>query len=114
MRQVLHSQCFCRSEKGATMQVLDATSLAERLRWEDQDYWLHLEAETPFDKYPAKQHARRVQEKMGIEHGLIYLPGQPARNNEDSDMPAPFRQRRYFYYLSGCVAPKSLTASFMC
>jgi Xaa-Pro dipeptidase len=34
---------------------------------------------------------------------LIYLPGQPARNNEDSDMPAPFRQRRYFYYLSGCV-----------
>ncbi|EUC29584.1 hypothetical protein COCCADRAFT_29370 [Bipolaris zeicola 26-R-13] len=87
------------------MQVLDATSLAERLRWEDQDYWLHLEAETPFDKYPAKQHARRVQEKMGIEHGLIYLPGQPARNNEDSDMPAPFRQRRYFYYLSGCNEP---------
>ncbi|EUC40348.1 hypothetical protein COCMIDRAFT_9764 [Bipolaris oryzae ATCC 44560] len=87
------------------MQVLDATNLAERLRCEDQDYWLHLEAETPFDKYPAKQHARRVQEKMGIEHGLIYLPGQPARNNEDSDMPAPFRQRRYFYYLSGCNEP---------
>ena len=51
----------------------------------------------------AKQHARRVQEKLGIDEGLIYLAGQPARNNEDSDMPAPFRQRRYFYYLTGYV-----------
>ncbi|KAI4943988.1 hypothetical protein J4E91_009136 [Alternaria rosae] len=83
------------------MEVLDAKGLSERLRWEDNEYWLHLEAETPFEKYPAKQHARRVQEKLGVEEGLIYLPGQPARNNEDSDMPAPFRQRRYFYYLSG-------------
>ncbi|KAG9187242.1 Xaa-Pro dipeptidase [Alternaria panax] len=87
------------------MEVLDAKSLSERLRWEDNEYWLHLEAETPFEKYPAKQHARRVQEKLGVEEGLIYLPGQPARNNEDSDMPAPFRQRRYFYYLSGCNEP---------
>lgn len=52
----------------------------------------------------AKQHARRVQEKLGIDEGLIYLTGQPARNNEDSDMPAPFRQKRYFYYLTGYVA----------
>jgi hypothetical protein len=51
----------------------------------------------------ARQHARGVQEKLGVEQGLIYLPGQPAKNNEDSDMPAPFRQRRYFYYLSGLV-----------
>lgn len=51
----------------------------------------------------AKQHARRVQEKLGVEAGLIYLQGQQAKNNEDSDMPAPFRQRRYFYYLSGFV-----------
>ncbi|RYN32478.1 putative Xaa-Pro aminopeptidase [Alternaria tenuissima] len=87
------------------MEVLDAKGLSERLRWEDNEYWLHLEAETPFEKYPAKQHARRVQEKLGVEEGLIYLPGQPARNNEDSDMPAPFRQRRYFYYLSGCNEP---------
>jgi Xaa-Pro dipeptidase len=55
----------------------------------------------------AKQHARRVQEKLGADDGLIYLPGEPARNNEDSDMPAPFRQRRYFYYLSGFVFPSS-------
>jgi Xaa-Pro dipeptidase len=42
-----------------------------------------------------------VQEKLGVDEGLIYLPGQAARNNKDSDMPAPFRQLRYFYYLSG-------------
>ena len=51
----------------------------------------------------ARQHARRVQEKLGVAEGLIYLTGQSSRNNEDSDMPAPFRQRRYFYYLTGCV-----------
>jgi Xaa-Pro dipeptidase len=45
-----------------------------------------------------------VQGKLGVEEGLIYLAGQHAKNNEDSDMPAPFRQRRYFYYLSGFVA----------
>jgi hypothetical protein len=55
------------------------------------------------DENSAKQHARRVQEKLGVEEGLIFLPGQTARNNEDSDMPAPFRQRRYFYYMTGCV-----------
>jgi Xaa-Pro dipeptidase len=103
------------------MEVLDATSLAERLKWEAKEYWLHLDAETPLDKYPgksldlgisaemvvtmiaAKQHARRVQEKLGVEEGLIYLPGQRSRNNEDSDMPAPYRQLRYFYYLTGFV-----------
>ncbi|KAI4667879.1 uncharacterized protein J4E78_001698 [Alternaria triticimaculans] len=99
------SQFFPEALRGNTMEVLDAKGLSERLRWEDNEYWLHLEAETPFEKYPAKQHARRVQEKLGVEEGLIYLPGQPARNNEDSDMPAPFRQRRYFYYLSGCNEP---------
>ncbi|KAI0574728.1 PepP Xaa-Pro aminopeptidase [Pyrenophora tritici-repentis] len=56
-------------------------------------------------KFWTKQHARRVQAELGVEDGLIYLPGQPARNNEDSDMPAPFRQRRYFYYMSGCDEP---------
>jgi len=56
------------------------------------------------DDDSAKQHARRVQGKLGAEEGLIFLPGQTARNNEDSDMPAPFRQRRYFYYMTGCVA----------
>lgn len=34
------------------MEVLDATSLAERLKWEAKGYWLHFEAETPLEKYP--------------------------------------------------------------
>jgi Xaa-Pro dipeptidase len=53
--------------------------------------------------FAAKQHARCVQEKLGVEEGLIHLRGQRSRNNEDSDMPAPYRQLRYFYYLTGFV-----------
>ncbi|KAL4895685.1 putative Xaa-Pro aminopeptidase [Aspergillus ambiguus] len=53
------------------------------------------------DKYPAKQHARRAARKLGVSAGLIYLVGQPTINWGDSDQPRPFRQRRYFYYLSG-------------
>jgi len=79
--------------------------LAERLEGEEKEFWLHMEADSPFEKYPAKQHARNVQGKLGVDEGLIYLLGQSARNNEDSDMPAPFRQLRYFYYLSGCNEP---------
>ncbi|KAF2442809.1 hypothetical protein P171DRAFT_49796 [Karstenula rhodostoma CBS 690.94] len=82
---------------------LDALKLAERLYGaREGEYWLHLEAGGPLEKYPAKQHARRVRERLDLAEGLIYLPGAQARSNEDSDMPAPFRQRRYFYYLSGC------------
>jgi Xaa-Pro dipeptidase len=40
------------------MEVVDATDLAERLRWEDNEYWLHFEVESPLDKYPGKY--RRV------------------------------------------------------
>ncbi|KAL4934382.1 aminopeptidase P family protein [Aspergillus undulatus] len=53
------------------------------------------------DKYPAKQHARRVAAKLGVRDGLIYLVGKATINYGDSDQPRPFRQRRYFYYLSG-------------
>ncbi|KAH6644474.1 peptidase M24, structural domain-containing protein [Boeremia exigua] len=87
------------------MDAFDGMDLAARLSMEAKEYWVHLDAEGPLEKYPAKQHARRVQEKLGIDEGLIYLAGQPAKNNEDSDMPAPFRQRRYFYYLTGCNEP---------
>lgn len=87
------------------MNGFDVSGLAQRLEWEDKEYWLHLEADSPLEKYPAKQHARKVQEKLGEDRGLICLPGQAAKNNEDSDMPAPFRQLRYFYYLSGCNEP---------
>lgn len=87
------------------MNEFDVSGLAERLECEDKEYWLHMDAESPFEKYPAKQHAQRVQGKLGVNEGLIYLPGQAAKNNDDSDMPAPFRQLRYFYYLSGCNEP---------
>ncbi|KAL2824148.1 peptidase M24, structural domain-containing protein [Aspergillus cavernicola] len=53
------------------------------------------------DKYPAKQHARRVATKLGARDGLIYLVGKPTLDWGDSDQPRPFRQRRYFYYISG-------------
>lgn len=42
------------------MEVLDAKGLSERLRWEDNEYWLHLEAETPFEKYPGKSEEMSV------------------------------------------------------
>ncbi|KAJ4292027.1 hypothetical protein N0V90_009926 [Kalmusia sp. IMI 367209] len=85
---------------------LDAMKLTDRLRGlRQEEYWLHLDTESPLDKYPAKQHARRVRDRLDVAEGLIYLPGAPLRSNEDSDMPAPFRQRRYFYYLSGCNEP---------
>ncbi|OJJ45595.1 hypothetical protein ASPZODRAFT_17047 [Penicilliopsis zonata CBS 506.65] len=53
------------------------------------------------DKYPAKQHARRVAAKLGVSSGLVYLVGQPTINLIDSDQARPFRQRRYFYYVTG-------------
>ncbi|XPS75458.1 Xaa-Pro dipeptidase [Ascochyta lentis] len=87
------------------MEALDGMDLAARLNMEEKEYWVHLDADGSLEKYPARQHARRVQEKLGVDEGLVYLAGQPAKNNEDSDMPAPFRQRRYFYYLTGCNEP---------
>lgn len=51
--------------------------------------------------YSAKQHARKVAAKLGIASGLIYLSGQATVNWADSDQQRPFRQKRYFYYLSG-------------
>ncbi|KAI2791120.1 putative Xaa-Pro aminopeptidase [Penicillium oxalicum] len=56
---------------------------------------------TSCDKYPAKQHARNVARKLGVSQGLIFIAGQPTSNWRDSDQARPFRQRRYFYYLSG-------------
>ncbi|KAF3913254.1 hypothetical protein AA313_de0208973 [Arthrobotrys entomopaga] len=58
-------------------------------------------------KYPAKSHARRVAKQLGITEGLIYLVGEPSRNNEDSDMEAYWRQKRYFYYLTGYDYPNA-------
>ncbi|KAJ0160386.1 putative Xaa-Pro aminopeptidase [Colletotrichum tanaceti] len=52
-------------------------------------------------KFPAKLHARKVAAELNAADGLVFLPGEPSRSYEDSDMGPTFRQRRYFYYLSG-------------
>ncbi|KAI9791073.1 MAG: hypothetical protein M1816_004304 [Peltula sp. TS41687] len=63
------------------------------------------------EKYPAKAHARKVVEYIQNKHpgagGVIYLEGQKTRMIEDNDEAQPFRQRRSFYYLSGCPLPDS-------
>lgn len=46
-------------------------------------------------------HARSVAKRLGAKNGLIYLVGCPSKLYEDSDQPVIFRQRRYFYYLTG-------------
>jgi Xaa-Pro dipeptidase len=63
------------------------------------------------DKYPAKAHAKRVVDYIKKTNpdatGVLYLEGQKTRMIEDNDEAAPFRQRRYFYYLTGCDLPDS-------
>lgn len=46
------------------------------------------------DPVLAKLHARKVAKELGVEEGLIYLPGLPTPLYEDSDMGPLFRQRR--------------------
>ncbi|KAF5004787.1 hypothetical protein FDECE_8726 [Fusarium decemcellulare] len=57
-------------------------------------------------KYPAKSHAKRVVElirnKVPDANGILYLEGRMTKLLEDNDEPEPFRQRRFFYYLTGC------------
>ncbi|CAK4033622.1 related to Probable Xaa-Pro aminopeptidase PEPP [Lecanosticta acicola] len=63
----------------------------------------------PSGKYPAKAHARRVAkwiaENGGPKGGVIYLEGQGTKMTEDDDQASHFRQRRHFYYLTGCDLP---------
>lgn len=65
----------------------------------------HLRREIFSDYLLAKLHARGVAKRLGVKHGLIYLPGLPSMTYEDSDQEVYFRQRRYFYYLSGLNKP---------
>ena len=44
-------------------------------------------------KYPAKDHARRVAEYIGVKSGIIYLEAQKTHLIEDNDEPVPFRSR---------------------
>ncbi|KAF5138057.1 putative Xaa-Pro aminopeptidase pepP [Metarhizium anisopliae] len=57
-------------------------------------------------KYPGKAHAKRVvdliRKTKPDANGVIYLEGRMTKLLEDNDSPEHFRQRRYFYYLTGC------------
>lgn len=62
-------------------------------------------------KYPAKSHAQRVLANYGDFAGsksavdAIYVAGESARLWPDSDINVPFRQSRYFYYITGATEP---------
>lgn len=43
---------------------------------------------------PAKNHARKVAQELGVESGIIYLIGEPENKFPDSDLSPKFRQRR--------------------
>lgn len=58
----------------------------------------------------AKLHARAVAKRLRVKEGLIFLPGVPSKTYEDSDQEIAFRQRRYFYYLSGISHPDCLVS----
>lgn len=58
-------------------------------------------------KYPAKAHAERVADYIrakapGVDRGVIYLESRATKLLEDNDEAEPFRQRRPFFYLTGC------------
>lgn len=57
------------------------------------------------DKYPAKQHARRVARNMEMPKGLILMKGAQNKLYPDSNDLMPFCQHRAFYYLTGCDEP---------
>lgn len=62
-------------------------------------------------KYPARLHSKRVAEifrnKSGVDHAAFFVSGEDNVLYEYSDQTKPFRQNRYFYYLSGCDIPGS-------
>ncbi|KAI1820986.1 peptidase M24, structural domain-containing protein [Xylaria intraflava] len=91
---------------------MEATNIEHTLVVEDEFDALSIEIKLPdpspvgvAKKYPAKLHARKVAKALGSPDGIIYLPGQWDVNWEDSDQGPQFRQRRYFYYLSGVNFP---------
>lgn len=61
------------------------------------------------EKYPAKAHCKRVANYITAQgksrDGVIYVEAQKTHMVEDDDQAMHFRQRRYFFYLSGCKLP---------
>ncbi|KAK5135630.1 hypothetical protein LTR08_004931 [Meristemomyces frigidus] len=66
---------------------------------------LHAPPNSSIDKYPSKSHAHRLAAQLHVTNGLVVLAATPAATYPDSDQPVPFRQDRYFYYLTGCDEP---------
>ena len=66
---------------------------------------LTLRASGTCDKYPAKVHSQRVADQLRLDNGLILLKGEKSAFYTNSDQPCPFRQERYFYYMTGCNEP---------
>ncbi|CAI7653733.1 unnamed protein product [Penicillium bialowiezense] len=77
-----------------------------------------MASDIPFRDYPAKQHAANVAKYLQANHltekygdasnhpaVVIYLEAQKTRMIEDSDEAQLFRQRRPFFYLTGCLLP---------
>ncbi|CRK12714.1 hypothetical protein BN1708_017158, partial [Verticillium longisporum] len=48
---------------------------------------------------------RIVADELKASSGLVFLPGEPSRTYEYSDMGPAFHQRRYFFYLAGVNVP---------
>ncbi|AQZ15142.1 YFR006W [Zygosaccharomyces parabailii] len=66
-------------------------------------------------KYPAKSHNVKVKElllkknpKLSAETTAVFIAGEEIEGNKYCDTEKPFRQNRYFYYLSGVDIPGSL------
>ncbi|KAK5128927.1 hypothetical protein LTR85_000260 [Meristemomyces frigidus] len=66
---------------------------------------LHTKKNHSIDRYPSKSHAQRLAAKLSVSQGLIVLAATPPTTYPDSDQPVPFRQDRYFFYLTGCNEP---------
>ncbi|GAW23937.1 hypothetical protein ANO14919_135140 [Xylariales sp. No.14919] len=91
---------------------MEATDIEHSLVIEGEFDALSIEVKAPNSlhigvakKFPAKSNARKVAKALGARDGIIFLPGQWNMNWEDSDQGPPFRQRRYFYYLTGVNFP---------
>ncbi|KAI5954269.1 pepP [Candida jiufengensis] len=64
-------------------------------------------------KYPAKQHARNVLSQLQnknsskAQDAKFFISGEVLEGYKYCDQTKPFRQDRYFFYLSGCNIPGS-------
>lgn len=63
-------------------------------------------------KYPARQHALNVKTHLrtkipNLSNHALFLSGSIQESDKYSDSAKPFKQERYFYYLTGCNIPGS-------